>query len=114
VELIDVKQVGQNIECYFRITNKGPDIEFYLYAYKSGGKLIDSNNSYDYWATQVKLGEIGDNRSVRKTLVTNNPIEAKITFGGAATDVYKIAKLNVKCYGHGGTFWVEFRDVEVN
>lgn len=114
VELLDAKQVGQNIECYFRITNTGPDLEFYLYGSNSGGKLIDSNNSYDYWASQVKLGEVVDNKRVQKTLVTNNPVEAKITFGGVARDVHKVAKLNVKCHGHGGIFWIEFRDVEVN
>ena len=113
VELLEVKQVGQNIECYFRITNTGADLEFYIYGNNSGGKLIDSNNSYDYWATQVKLGEVVDNWRVQKTLVTNNPVEAKVTFGGVARDVYKIAKLNVKCSGHGGSFWIEFRDVEV-
>ncbi len=114
VELLDIKQVGQNIECFFRLTNTGPDIEFHLYGNNSESKLIDSTNSYDYWATQVKLGEVVDDYLAKKTLVTNYPVEAKVTFGGAATDVYKIAKLNVKCYGHGGTFWIEFRDVEVN
>ncbi len=113
VELLDVKQVGQNIECFFRITNIGPDLEFYLYGGRSG-KLIDSNNSYDYWAEQVRLGEVVDNYRVSKTLVTNNPVEAKVTFGGVARDVHKLAKLNVRCSGHGGYFDIEFRDVMVD
>ncbi len=112
VELLELKQVGQNLECYFKITNTGPDVQFYLYGDKSGGKLIDSNNSYDYWASQVKLGELVDNRQVSKTLVTNNPVTAKVTFAGATRNVGKIAKLNVKCYGHG-QFWIELRDIMV-
>ncbi len=114
VELLELKQVGQNIEAYFRITNTGPDLEFYMYGKGSGGKLIDSNNSYDYPAAQVKLGELMDNRHVKKTLVTSNPVEAKVTFSGVARDVRNIAKLTVKCHGHGGYFWIELRDVNVN
>ncbi len=113
VELLEVKQVGQNLECYLRITNTGPDVQFYLYGAKSGGKLIDSNNSYDYWASQVNLGEVTDNSRVIKTLVTNNPVLAKVTFNGASREVNKIAKLNIKCYGHGGQFWIELRDIMV-
>ncbi len=113
IELLELKQVGQNLDCFIRITNTGPDVQFYLYGENSGGKLIDSNNSYDYWASQVKLGEVIDNKKVNKTLVTNNPVLAKITFSGASKNVNKIAKLNIKCYGHGGYFWIELRDILV-
>lgn len=114
IELLEARQVGQKIECDLRITNIGSDIEFYIYGYNSGGKGIDSNNSYDYHINQVTLGEIIDNRNVHKTLVTNNPVTAKVTLTSVARPVDKLAKLAIKCYGHGGTFWVEFRDVQVN
>lgn len=114
VELLEARQVGQSIECRFRITNTGADVNFNIYGKNSGGKIIDSNNSFDYWVTQVEMGELMNNSYVQKTLVTNNPVEAKVTFGGVARAVSKIAKLSVKCYGHGGHFWIEFRDVYVD
>lgn len=114
VELLEARQVGQNIECRFRITNTGADVNFALYGKNSGGKIIDSNNSFDYWAVQLQMGELMNNSYVQKTLVTNNPVEAKVTFGGVPREVSKIAKLSVKCLGHGGQFWIEFRDVFVD
>ncbi|MEM6264934.1 MAG: hypothetical protein AAGI38_20650, partial [Bacteroidota bacterium] len=113
VELLKIKQVGQKIECHFRFTNVGPDVQFYLYSggYYNLTKLIDTNNGLEYSATQVELGEFVNNGYVVKTLITNNPVTAKITFDGAATKVKKIARLTGRCMGHGGYFVFEMRDI---
>lgn len=113
VELLEAKQVGQKIECIFQITNIGPDIDLTMYGAYSEGKLIDDNNSYDYSASQIQLGELIDDRYVKKTLVTNNSTTAKITYAGVGRDVSRAARLTVRCHGHGGYFWVEFRDIDV-
>lgn len=80
IELLECKQSGTQITCSLRITNRESDADFLINGNTNPPSKIIASNGYDYFLSDVKIGNVVGNGSAGKALVRNLPVNSTIKF----------------------------------
>lgn len=117
-ELISCSQFGQNVECKFRVTSMGKDIDLNI-GIDQGHSRIMVMNGNEFQLTETKLGDkiSSSGWGNTKSLVSNIPVNCIFIFSKVAEKVEFIPKLEANCYsiqeGQYYDFLLEFRNIKV-
>jgi len=100
-ECLECTQSGENVNCKFRITSVGKDIDLstYAFAYETGhGRIIDEEGN-DFEMTNSRLANVSVGGLQKKALVSNIPISAEFTFSNVNRTIALITKMEILAAG---------------
>lgn len=114
IELMECKQSGTQIICSLRITHRESDANFLINGYTNPPSKIIASNGYDYFLSDVRIGNVVGSGSAEKALVRNLPVNSTIRFKDVFEKIDLISKMEITCSGSDiGYFILEFRDVTI-
>jgi len=111
-ECLECTQSGENVNCKFRITSVGEDIELMIYA--GGNSRIIDEEGNDFFMSNSRLANVSGGGHQIKTLVADVPISAEFTFSKVNRVVGLITKAEIKSYVQGlGDFIVNLKNIPI-
>jgi len=111
-ECLECTQSGENVNCKFRITSVGEDIELRIYA-NGDSRVIDEEGN-DFFMSNGRLANVSGRGIQKKTLVADVPISAEFTFSNVNRVVGLITKAEIKSYVQGlGLFIVNLKNIPI-
>ena len=92
-ECLECTQSGENVNCKFRITSVGKDIDL---STGSGrlSRIIDEEGN-DFFMSNSRLANVSGGRWQKKTLVADVPISAEFTFSEVNRKMNMITKMEI-------------------
>ena len=92
-ECLECTQSGENVNCKFRITSVGKDIDL---STGSGrlSRIIDEEGN-DFFMSNSRLANVSGGRWQKKTLVADVPISAEFTFSEVNRKINMITKMEI-------------------
>jgi len=111
-ECLECTQSGENVNCKFRITSVGEDIELRIYA-NGDSRVIDEEGN-DFFMSNSRLANVSGGGIQKKTLVADVPISAEFTFSKVNRVVGLITKVQIRVLATDlGYFIVNLKNIPV-
>jgi len=111
-ECLECTQSGENVNCKFRITSVGEDIELRISA--SGDSRVIDEEGNDFFMSNSRLANVSGGGWQKKTLVADVPISAEFTFSKVNRVVGLITKVQIRVLATDlGYFIVNLKNIPV-
>lgn len=118
-ECLECKQSGENVNCKFRITSVGKDIDLDIYIdpsyyYPNKGSQIIDEEGNDFFMINCRLANVSGGYIQKKALVKDVPISAEFTFSKVNRAINLITKMEINAAGPNlGYFTAPFKNIPV-
>lgn len=112
-ELLDCKQIGQNVECNLLVSCEDKDIGFTLFGGGKNSRILDAVGGGEYYSNNLQVADKSDDKRIDKSIIAGYPVKVKIVFTSVSKRVDMISKLEIKSGINLSWFTAEMRNIPV-